>query len=529
MTDSQSSLELLFNVSRELTSALDLHTVLSRILLLSTQNVGAERGSVVVMDDNREPIDGATIYKGHHTAHTGEPLKVTLTQGLAGWVVAHRAPTLVPDTSLDLRWLSRPEYDTEKSRSKSAICVPILARDELVGVLTLVHAQPNSFGKEHLALLQSIADQAGIAIQNARLFESMHAAQRRYQDLFDDSINPILITNLDGKIQETNRQASIVSGRPRDMLLNSTIWELHSLRVEWLQQNIQEIQAGETVNCETELFPLDRHPIPVEVYAHAFRFGSENLLQWIIRDISERKELDTLRDDLSAMIYHDLRSPLANIISSLDMLQALVPDGTHPGEDPLVSQVVSIAIRSTQRMQRLIDSLLDINRLESGQIITKQNIVDIPTLVYDALAAIEPIIQTKHQIVEQKIDSSLPPIWVDEDMIRRVLINLLDNATKFTPIEGTIQVGAQQENDWVKMWVKDSGPGIPHGLRELIFNKFSHFQVVRMQGVKLPKGLGLGLAFCKLAIQAHGGKIGLESQIGSGSNFFFYVPVYKNN
>ncbi len=111
-------------------------------------------------------------------------------------------------------------------------------------------------------------------------------------------------------------------------------------------------------------------------------------------------------------------------------------------------------------------------------------------------------------------------------MIRRVLINLLENASKFTNIEGCVYVGAKSEGDWVRLWVRDTGPGIPEGAQEIIFNKFSRIQSERLPNAeRIPKGLGLGLAFCKLAVQAHGGQIGVESKIGSGSCFYFTVPA----
>ncbi len=516
----RASLELLYNVSRELTSALDLHTVLERVLFLSTSNVGAERGTVIVMDEHQRPVDAAMVYENRLVPHTVEQLKTTLEQGLAGWVVRQRQSALVRDTSQDTRWLRRPDDSDERSGAKSAICVPITVRDDLVGVLTMVHATPNFFDTEHLALLQAIADQAGIAVHNARLYESLQTAHRRYQELFEDSIDPIIVTNLEGKIQETNRQAAYVSQRSLEMLQGLSIWDLQQIKPDWLAANLESIQAGATVRYKSQILPLNRPSIPVEFYVRKISFGGDDWLQWIIRDISERKQLDALRDDLSAMIYHDLRSPLANIVSSLDMLRALIPEAD---DDNLVTQqVLSIAIRSSERMQRLINSLLDINRLEAGQPIANRKPVEISSLVHEALDTISPIINTKRQEIEVEMESNLPQIWVDEDMIRRVLINLLENATKFTPVEGVITVQAHSEADWVLFSVKDNGPGIPTEARDVIFNKFT-----RLQAENLPRGLGLGLAFCKLAVHAHGGKIGVDSEAGQGSRFFFSVPVVR--
>jgi two-component system sensor histidine kinase KdpD len=107
-------------------------------------------------------------------------------------------------------------------------------------------------------------------------------------------------------------------------------------------------------------------------------------------------------------------------------------------------------------------------------------------------------------------------------MIRRVFINLMENASKFTPPEGKIEIGAKRDGEWVQMWVQDNGPGIPFGDQERIFNKFT-----RLEGEEAPNGLGVGLAFCRLAIEGHGGKVRVESQSGHGAKFIMTLPVLK--
>ena len=523
----RASLELLFKISRELNSALDLHTVITRVLLLSTNSVQAERGSIIVVDENKQPVDAAIIYEGRLTSNTVDQMKWSLEQGLAGWVFSQRQAALVANTNQDIRWLRRPDDEDNRTGPKSAICAPITVREELVGVLTLVHARPNFFDQDHLALLQSIADQAGIAIHNARLYESLQSAHQRYLELFENSIDPILVTNPEGKIQQANRQAVIVSGRPLEALQGASLWELFQGGIDWLEEKMPAIRSGETVRCESQLHSLNQPALPVEFYVHKISFGDGDLLQWVIRDITERKQLDTVRDDLSAMIYHDLRSPLANIISSLDILNAMIPDSFRDEQSPAFTQIMSIAIRSSERMQRLINSLLDINRLEAGQSILNQKAIEIPSLVREALDAVQPVISAKRQKVVVITDEHQPRMWVDEDMIRRVLINLLENATKFTPFEGSVEVGAKVEQDWVNIWVKDTGPGISVEAQDGIFDKFSRIQIERMQGEHLPRGLGLGLAFCKMAVHAHGGQIDVESKPGAGSTFYFTVPVAR--
>lgn len=137
-------LELLYHVSREVATALDLRTVLQRVLYEAIQNVGGERCSVVVLDDAGKAVDATIVYGTEMHEHTTQQLRETMERGLAGWVIRNHRGVYIPDTSKDERWLIRPDDALNKSGAKSAICVPLQAREKLVGVLTLVHPIPNS-------------------------------------------------------------------------------------------------------------------------------------------------------------------------------------------------------------------------------------------------------------------------------------------------------------------------------------------------------------------------------------------------
>ncbi len=157
-------------------------------------------------------------------------------------------------------------------------------------------------------------------------------------------------------------------------------------------ENFIHIRAGKVANYETEMHNSDQRTIPAEIHVHKVLINESEVLQWIVRDISERRALDTLREDLMAMIYHDLRSPLANIISSLDILNTLLPEN-----DENVMSVFQIAVRSTDRLQRFINSLLDIKRLEAGQPITNLKEFYIRDLIEDAKDTVNPVVVSKHQ------------------------------------------------------------------------------------------------------------------------------------
>jgi signal transduction histidine kinase len=254
----------------------------------------------------------------------------------------------------------------------------------------------------------------------------------------------------------------------------------------------------------------------VEVHARRVEFDETDSIQWIIRDITERKELDSLRNDLTAMIYHDLRSPLANIVSSLDVLYSMVPENDRE----IVESILKIAENSTDRIQRLVSSLLDVSRLESGQPVADQDVVDTMELIRSATRDVTPVTSGRHQLLIFDLPDKVSPIWVDEDMARRVLINLMENASKFSSSGSKVEIGAREEDSMIHFWVKDNGPGIPAAEKDHIFDKFT-----RLHGSNRPGGLGIGLAFCRLAVLGHGGRIWVESEVGKGAEFHFTFPI----
>jgi signal transduction histidine kinase len=295
--------------------------------------------------------------------------------------------------------------------------------------------------------------------------------------------------------------------------------KLHDVTCGDKNVSIENLKAGETMAYEAVLKSCTGRVIPIQVQVRKVVFEEIESLQWLIRDITERKILDTLREDMLSMIYHDLRSPLANIVSSLDVLTSLYPGQ----ENENMQSVVTIARRSADRIERLVSSLLDINRLESGQAIISQQAVAVPILVGDVVDAVLPMVESRHQILTNNLPEKLPTVWVDADMIRRVLINLIENASKFTQPEGKIEIGAMSDGEWLHMWVQDNGPGIPFADQERIFEKFT-----RLKSEGSTNGLGVGLAFCRLAVEGHGGRIWVESGTGQGAKFNITLPLVEN-
>jgi len=514
----RASLELLYEIGREVAAALELQVVLERLLFLSMSNIGANSGSIIVIDEGGNPAESAFLIEGKPHDHESLQLRVTYERGLAGWVARNKQAVLVPDTSVDDRWLQRPDDAKERTGAKSAVSVPILAQEKLVGVITLVHPTPGFFTAHHLELIKAIGDQAGTAVRHAQLFNSLQSAHRRYRELFDDSVDPILITTFQGQIVEANRRAKQTVGLKNGDLLLTNILEMQDGAEEIIEDNLENLSNGETVIFETAFVSKTGYEFPAQVNVRGIEYESEAQLQWIIRDITERKNLDNLREDLIAMVYHDLRSPLTNIMSSLEVLLSML----EGHEEPAIRSLLNIAVRSTERIQRLTNSLLDINRLEAGQEIGSRDSVDLSRLLKDAILAVQPVIESKNLVISVDISLENPEILADEDMIRRVLINLIENAVKFTPSKKEVKISAEKDDGFIRIKVQDAGPGILAEDQERIFNKF-----VRINMAEGSQGLGLGLAFCRLAVLGHGGQIWVESDVGSGSKFCFTLPTAK--
>jgi signal transduction histidine kinase len=189
-------------------------------------------------------------------------------------------------------------------------------------------------------------------------------------------------------------------------------------------------------------------------------------------------------------------------------------------EDEAFQSVLSIAQRSSRRASRLIESLLDLDRLEAGDAVIEKQKTSISDLIKEAVEEVRPIAEAKEHTLEVKIKPKLPEADIDFDLVLRVLTNLLENAIKYTRTAGKIRISAKKEKEQIVVSVKDSGSGIPLADQKRIFEKYA-----RIHREGRPKGRGLGLAFCRLAVEAHAGKIWVESSEGEGSTFHFSLPL----
>jgi len=231
------------------------------------------------------------------------------------------------------------------------------------------------------------------------------------------------------------------------------------------------------------------------------------------------RESERLRDSLVHMIVHDLRSPLTAISAYLELFGQAAKEklGAETQED------VANAFHATRSMIRMINGILDVSKMEAQMMKLDLRECDLVQVVGNSLDDLESLVGARRLAFERP--AAPAGVLADHEIVSRIVQNLLANALRFTPADGEVRVGVVVEAEHVRVFVADTGPGIPPDFHESIFDKF-----VQVDGSALPRNrsTGLGLAFCKMAVEAHGGRIGVDSELGKGSNFWFTLPYRQS-
>ncbi len=264
-------------------------------------------------------------------------------------------------------------------------------------------------------------------------------------------------------------------------------------------------------------FRKDGRPIECEWYNSALldEHGRMESVFSLALDVTDRHQIDRMKDEFVAIVSHELRTPLTSIYGSLSMLASGLLD-TH---SPKGKRLLDIAVDSTDRLMRLVNDILDIERIESGTVSMVKAVWMVSELMHKAVDVVQPLADAAG--IRLDIDSSGGQVWVDADRIIQTFTNLLSNAIKFSPVGSTVWFSSHKQAGQVLFEVRDFGRGIPADKLGVIFERF---QQVDVSDARSGEGTGLGLAICKSIVQQHGGQIWVESVVGQGSTFSFVLP-----
>jgi PAS domain S-box-containing protein len=584
-----SQLALLGDVGGKIAAVLDLASVLDRAAHLVQESFGYHHVALFTVDRQQ----GVLIMKaraGRFASLFPPNHRIRLGQGMVGWAGLHGEKLLANDVRAELRYIN---FAPDVIHTRSELCVPIRVGEETVGVLDAQSPHFDAFDENDALVMETLADQIAVAIENARLYEAVQrelterrraeeTLRRRNQELVARNViattlgqsfdlDHILHATLDALLEvigmsagwihlldENEGALSLVAQRgfsqamveeaktmqlgmgitgqvarsgqrivlddarqdPRNVLETSRQEELRALVAV-------PIKAKDNVLGVLGVFSRDPHPPSlhevdlITSVGHQIGLAIENVrLARQASEIEILREVDRLRSELLANISHELRTPLGLIkVFCASLLEEDV-------EFDRVTQreFLSNIQQETERLEDLVNNLLDLSRIQNGRLWIDKCPTDVGQLAREIMKAMG-IQLVQHQLV---CDFSPEPLvaMVDPRGFEQVLRNLLSNAVKYSPAGGAITVQGREEEGHLLVRVSDQGIGIPAEELPKIFERFYRVENEITASVR---GAGLGLAVCQGIVEAHGGRIWVESTQGAGSTFCFTLPACSSS
>lgn len=299
---------------------------------------------------------------------------------------------------------------------------------------------------------------------------------------------------------------------------NSELSRVPVLFISALSEPLDKVKAFSSGGVDYVTKPFQVEEVMARVRTHLENRRLQRALEERALELEQKNEAlhrsEKLRENLMHMIVHDMRSPLSGLLASLHFLETeAAPNLRKENQDDL-----RLAASAAHRLAQMIADMLDISRFEAGKLDLNAKQVSAEELFEHSLESLAGLLKGRHL---QVVVSDHLDVFGDPEILRRVIVNLVGNALKFTPKQGRIELVATPGEACVRVLVKDEGPGIDACYHARIFEKFEQIEVRAERG--LPS-IGLGLTFCRLAVEAHGGRIGVESTLGNGSTFWFELP-----
>lgn len=527
-------LDSLQAVGQALSASLEVEGVLEAIHDQVTRLMQARNFYVALYDAETDEVTFPLATEGGERVHWRSR---RAGNGLTEYVMRTRASLLISrDVEEGAKRLGAEQH------GKPAACwlgVPMLAGDEVLGVIsTQSHSRPEAYDLSHLEVLKTIAAQAALAIQNARLYaRTDQALARRVQELgsiLRTAREGILLFDPDWQVLAANLalaemtgigQAEWVGGRLADAGPGGGISSLSRLgyAADELEAACKTLARSYGATHRDVLILANSEELHVERTLSPVRDDTGAATGWLLtlRDVTEEVELGRLRDQLGHMLVHDLRSPLSVIKGGLEMMSLVYQE--QDLED--FGKLLSLTLRTTDQMLQMVNDLLDISRLESGQQPLQREPVVVEDLLRSAALPFDLVLDSTQITLDLMFEPNLPLVSVDLHLMRRTLSNLIDNAIKFTPERGHVRVWARRGRarapGAVLVGVTDSGPGISPEDQVRLFQMYGRTG----SATGRRPGSGVGLAFCKLAVEAHGERIWVESAPGKGSSFLLSMSI----
>ena len=379
-----------------------------------------------------------------------------------------------------------------------------------------------------------------MAQELSRTYEKLRSSEEYYRGLMENAADPIFVLNCDGKCLDANPKAVEMTGYSKEELLKMNINELFPTYQQPIlgEKLSKTLQTGRCVCLDYTVLNKTKDAIPVEISASAMKIGGEKVVMTIFRDVAERKKmeeeiaesherlkraydelksLDRLKDELIARVSHELRTPLTIVKGVLEVLEVEKDSNKR-------KKLLRVAINALQKQNAIIGDLIAIKKAEKGTLEPRVKNIEIDRPIKQVIDELKILADKKNVTIITDYDDSIPKVKADYKQLCHILRNLIDNAIKFNRDGGEVRISAQAKNNQVKVCVSDTGIGISKKHLKRIFDRFYQVDgsLTRRYG-----GTGIGLAIVKSIVEAHGGKITVESEVGKGSKFCFTLSTTK--
>lgn len=524
--------EYLLEISRAMTSRLDLPSVLRLILENAAEMLQGQAGLIALRQENGSLRVQASYGLPPDVLHFFTPLLTDIpSHAEREYLIPSTGPSTGSGRRSGHRRWTIPNLQMKLSLVVPAIglglhqvvALPLIMEGSLIGVIYVFRSRGGAFSANDRQVLASFADQAAIAVHNARLYQQLAHEKRRLDAIIQNSADGVMILDTQRRIRVFSLAMEEMTGRSIEEALGQPCSHVLALKdhegkdICETMCPLSQPEPGEHLYVEGNIKRPDGSVVTVGI-TYSPLYDKESRLASIIanvRDITRFREAEEMKSTFVSVISHELKSPVAIIKGYADTLRR---EDAQWDADTL-SQGLAIIAEESDRLNKLIDNLLDASRLQASAFKLEISYVQVDKLAEKVTEEFRT--QSDEHMFTLDFPSDFPAVQADIERLRQVLTNLLTNAIKYSPRGGLIRTGGWADDDWIYVAVADEGIGIPQSEQERIFERFYRAESPL---TRRTEGAGLGLYLCKEVVEAHGGKIWVQSEPGRGAKFVFKLP-----
>jgi PAS domain S-box-containing protein len=513
--------DYLLEISRAMTARLDLESLLELTLKSAAEILRGQVGLIVLRGRDDVLRVRASYGLSAGLVRFFQPLWADL-PGMRGLHNLHdaRFRWRIPDLQMRLGMVAA----AAGLALSQVVALPLVIEEKLIGAIYIFRIGGGAFSADDQALLAAFANQAAIAVRNADLYQQVNEERRALSAIIDNSAEGVMILDAAGRVQVFNRALAHMTGWDAEDALGRPATEVLTLHDRQKQPRplpklpLRRASAAEArTYVEGDVVRRGGPPVTVGVTATPLYDEEGTLARVILNvvDITRFRQAEELKSTFVSVVSHELKTPVALIKGYAETLRREDADWDRE----TMQESLDVIAEEADHLTQLIDSLLEASRIQAGGLKLEPTDVHLPRLAEKVVEGFGT--QTRIHTFELDFPSDFPVVWGDPDRLREVLSNLVSNAVKYSPDGGTVWVGGRVDQTGTTMYVADQGIGIPAEEQGRIFDRFHRVET----GLhRRTEGAGLGLYLVKAIVEAHGGRVWVESAPGRGSIFMFTLP-----